>query len=148
MGVGTLFFNEKGELLIVKPTYKDDWSIPGGVIEQNESPLQTCRREVKEEIGLDVMNIDQMLCVDYIFPTKQQDENIQFIFYGGVLNLEQISNIKLAANELKEYKFIEIQKAKKLFGFKLNKRISHCITAIKNKSCKYLENGNLIKSYS
>lgn len=38
MACGVLIFNEKNELLIVKNSYKDYWSIPGGVIEENESP--------------------------------------------------------------------------------------------------------------
>jgi 8-oxo-dGTP diphosphatase len=41
MSVGALVFNEPEELL-VKPTYKDGWEIPGGIVEQDESPTQAC----------------------------------------------------------------------------------------------------------
>lgn len=58
MAVGVLFFNSNNELLIVKPSYKSGWSIPGGVIEQDESPRMGFIREVKEEIGLDVEPLD------------------------------------------------------------------------------------------
>ena len=34
MGVGALFLSGKNDLLIVKPNYKDHWSIPGGVVEE------------------------------------------------------------------------------------------------------------------
>jgi len=33
MGSGTLFFDSAGRILIVKPSYKDVWEIPGGVVE-------------------------------------------------------------------------------------------------------------------
>lgn len=33
IAAGVLFFDNKGELLIVKPSYKNHWSVPGGVIE-------------------------------------------------------------------------------------------------------------------
>lgn len=48
MGVGALFLNDKNEILIVKPSYKDHWSVPGGVVDENESPRQACIREVKK----------------------------------------------------------------------------------------------------
>jgi len=33
MGSGALFFDSAGRILIVKPSYKDVWEIPGGVVE-------------------------------------------------------------------------------------------------------------------
>jgi 8-oxo-dGTP diphosphatase len=33
MASGALYFNNRGELLIVKPTYRAAWLIPGGVVE-------------------------------------------------------------------------------------------------------------------
>ena len=42
-------------LLILKPTYKSGWTIPGGVMEADgESPWEACQREVREETGLEV----------------------------------------------------------------------------------------------
>ncbi|MCX6716561.1 MAG: NUDIX hydrolase [Candidatus Taylorbacteria bacterium] len=54
MGAGAIFLNEKDEILIVKPSYKDFWSMAGGVVEKNESPKDACIREVKEEIGINL----------------------------------------------------------------------------------------------
>ena len=36
MGAAVIFFNQKKEILIVKPTYKDHWSLPGGTVNKNE----------------------------------------------------------------------------------------------------------------
>ncbi|GAB4532071.1 MAG: hypothetical protein Tsb0014_16140 [Pleurocapsa sp.] len=44
MGAGCLLFNTEGKILIVKPTYKDAWNLPGGVVEANESPRNACIR--------------------------------------------------------------------------------------------------------
>ena len=46
IGAGVLLFNENNELLIVKPIYKNYWSIPGGVIDKNETPKNGCIREM------------------------------------------------------------------------------------------------------
>ena len=50
---GCLLFDAAGRLLIVNPTYKDGWEIPGGVVEANESPLNGCVREIREELGIE-----------------------------------------------------------------------------------------------
>ncbi|WP_414169236.1 NUDIX domain-containing protein [Streptoverticillium reticulum] len=46
---GALFFDEEGHVLLVRPSYKPKWEIPGGYIETGESPLAACRREVSED---------------------------------------------------------------------------------------------------
>ena len=40
-----LIENEQGELLIVKAGYKDHWSLPGGIVDTGESPLEAAVRE-------------------------------------------------------------------------------------------------------
>lgn len=140
MGAGMLFFNNQGELLIVKPVYKDSWSIPGGVVDDNESPQQACVREVKEEINLDIQP-PKFLGVDYVTATNEKSENLQFVFYGGILDSGQIKNIKLPPKELSEYKFLKISAALPLLGEKMQKRISPCLNAIESANHLYLENG-------
>src|SRR3989344_2258133 len=92
IGAGALIFNEKGEILVVKPSYKDRWSIPGGVVEKNESPRNACIRETKEEVGITLTNL-RFLCVDYTQSTHEKSESLQFIFYGEKLSPKQITEI-------------------------------------------------------
>jgi 8-oxo-dGTP pyrophosphatase MutT (NUDIX family) len=65
MGAGCLLFDNQGRILILKPTYKDHWLLPGGVIEANQSPRQACIREVKEETGIDCQPT-KLICIDYV----------------------------------------------------------------------------------
>ena len=52
VSAGALIFDRGGRLLILKPTYKPGWTIPGGVMEADgETPWQACQREVREECG-------------------------------------------------------------------------------------------------
>lgn len=53
MAAGALFRDVAGRVLLVEPTYKENWEVPGGAVEQDESPTAACRREVLEELGLD-----------------------------------------------------------------------------------------------
>ena len=43
-----------GAILLVRLVYRDGWGLPGGLIKRNEDVATCARREVAEEIGLDV----------------------------------------------------------------------------------------------
>lgn len=144
MGAGVLFFNENGELLIIKNTYKDYWSIPGGVVDKDESPREAAIREVKEEVNLDTPDL-RLLCIDYYRnPLSPKGESLQFLFYGGILKEKQIKAIKLQDGEVEKYKFASLEEAWPILGLKLRKRIKSTLKAIDDKSVLYLENGEEI----
>lgn len=109
IGSAALILNSKNELLMVKPNYKDHWSIPGGIVNINESPLKACVREVKEEIGLTFRSF-KLAAVFYVLDKKFNDESIQFHFIANNVTDEQIKNIKLEKEELDNYKFVPIKK--------------------------------------
>jgi len=144
MASGVVIMNDKEEILLVKPTYKDHWSVPGGVIDQDESPRTAALREVKEEIGLELKTIS-LLCIDYMSPQDSgystKDENIQFIFYGGKLSDEEISHIKLPEEEIGEYKFVNQAEALAMVNDKLANRLMPCFEAVKIGIPIYLEGG-------
>jgi ADP-ribose pyrophosphatase YjhB (NUDIX family) len=49
---GAFVLNEEGELLLQKRRDTDEWGLPGGFMEMGESTVETARREVFEETGL------------------------------------------------------------------------------------------------
>src|ERR1700677_975012 len=80
-----LFTNPAGRILLVKPNYRDHWSLPGGLLEQGEPPQAGCRREVEEELGL-LITPGPMLTVDWVPPDEIRPRPIvHFIFDGGEL---------------------------------------------------------------
>lgn len=79
-----LFRDTQGDFLLVRPTYKPGWDLPGGMAEANEAPEDAAVREVKEELGLAVTLLG-LLVVDWVPPHGPWDDQLAFIFDGGVL---------------------------------------------------------------
>lgn len=138
VGTAVLLFNEKGELLIVKPDYREGWLVPGGACDDDESPLHCAIRETKEEIGLDITQL-QLVGI-YYGPRKGVfTDSLKFIFSGGTLTDEQISQIKLQTEELEKYDFVPPEDAVHLFTSSLQKSIPACLEAIKTDTVAYIE---------
>lgn len=116
-GAGVILRNKQGEILLVKPSYKDHWSLPGGTVDANESPVTTCVRETKEELGIDILP-KSLLSVHY---GKNEGEFYQFIFDGGVLP-EDIK-ITVDGDEILEAKFVALDKVKDFVGQDRAKRM-------------------------
>jgi 8-oxo-dGTP pyrophosphatase MutT (NUDIX family) len=101
---GSVFVNAAGHVLLVKPNYRDHWQLPGGIIEDGEAPHDGCRREVAEELGLD-LEPGPLLAVGWAAPDGPRPKPIVvFVFDGGVLAEE--APIRLQESELDEYRFV------------------------------------------
>ncbi len=82
---GALIFDRRGRLLIVEPTYKSGWTIPGGVMEADgETPWQACQREVREECALD-LSAGTLVCMDFRLRRENNPGGIRFLFDCGQL---------------------------------------------------------------
>jgi 8-oxo-dGTP diphosphatase len=100
-----LFTNRAGQVLLVKPNYRDHWSLPGGILEHGEPPHAGCRREVTEETGVDIAP-GPLLVIDWVPPEGDRPKPIvHFVFDGGVLDDEV--RIRLQAEELDDYRFVD-----------------------------------------
>jgi 8-oxo-dGTP diphosphatase len=57
--VGMIFFVEKdGCLLLVRHAYQKSWSLPGEWLKKGETIEEGARREIKEEFGASITNIE------------------------------------------------------------------------------------------
>ena len=52
LGIKAIIQNEQGEVLLLKRLAREGWDLPGGRVQQGETPLGTLRREIAEETGL------------------------------------------------------------------------------------------------
>lgn len=125
IAVGVLLFNDSNQLLVLKPSYKDHWTIPGGVVNEYESPIDTAIREAKEEIGIDI-KLSKCLLIDF---TKNQldgflSESLQLIFLGEKISDDDIKNIIIGNDEIIESKFVHFEEALKILSANISKRLN------------------------
>lgn len=80
--------------------FKDMWEFPGGKIEAGESKEEALIREIKEELELDINNLEYLTTVDYDYPKFHLTMHC-FIceICGGSLNLNAHNDAKWALLE-------------------------------------------------
>jgi 8-oxo-dGTP pyrophosphatase MutT (NUDIX family) len=135
-----LLRDEQGRILLVDPTYKPDWDLPGGMAEANEPPADTVRRELREELGLDV-TVGALLCVDWVSPHGPWDDLINFIFDGGVLTRDVISAIQIVDDELRAFEFCDEGRAKERLRPYVWRRIRVALETLETGRAQYVEDG-------
>lgn len=141
---GALVRGRKGRLLILKPTYKGGWTIPGGAIEVGESPWQACRRETQEECGLDV-TAGRLVCVDFLHPRPGRPGGMRFLFDCGVFDDAQLDAVVVQPWEIAESRVLPLETALPLLSGPVRRRVR---AAWRSKQVRYLENGRQVEGVS
>ncbi len=91
-------------LLLCQLTYKADWDLPGGVVEDDESPRAAAEREVAEELGLDI-RAQRLLAVDWLPAWGGWDDACLFVFDGGVHDSALTDRIRPQPREIRTAAF-------------------------------------------
>lgn len=94
----------QGRVLLCRLTYKNDWDLPGGVVEVNESPRAAVIREVEEELGL-VAAAGPLLVTDWLPPWSGWDDALCLVFDGGVHDPSLVERTVLQPREIRSVQF-------------------------------------------
>lgn len=55
--VGAIVYDDQGRILLLKSPNWESYIVPGGGMKQGETEEQTLRREVKEEVGIEICDL-------------------------------------------------------------------------------------------
>jgi 8-oxo-dGTP pyrophosphatase MutT (NUDIX family) len=143
MGAGALLTDDQGRVLLVEPTYKAYWEIPGGSVEVDESPYAAVTRELEEELGL-LVRPGRLLVVDWVPPRPNRTEGLMMLFDGGMLTLEQTMRIRLPGEELRSWAWCSEQEAGERLSELLARRVAAAVRARDEGGVAYLENGFVV----
>jgi 8-oxo-dGTP diphosphatase len=138
VSAGALIYDRAGRLLILKPTYKSGWTIPGGVMEADgESPWEACQREVREETGLEVSR-GRLVVMDFRRPKEARPGGIRFLFDCGQVSDAALAGLKLQPEEISEFRLVPLPDALGLLRGPIRRRVR---AATKGRGLVYLEHG-------
>ena len=137
---GALIRDRAGRILFLEPTYKPTLDIPGGIAESDESPYEACRREVREEIGLELL-IGDLLVVDWVPASGVWPDALAFVFDGGVLDQSTIDQLKIDPVEARAHEFLTLDEAAPRLRPSMIRRLALAQQALTTGAPKYADFG-------
>ena len=142
MGAGALIRDPAGRVLVVEPTYKESWEVPGGIVEADESPRQACAREIREELGLEFVP-GRLLVHEWQGPEPDRTESVMLIFDGGVL--PDLDAVTLPVDELRSARFVAAGDLPQLMDERLVRRLHAALRALDEPVLVELEHGREVR---
>lgn len=122
--------------LLVKPTYRDHWALPGGYLEAGEVPQDTYARELHEELGLR-LDVGALLVLDWAPPAGPRPRAlISMTFDAGTLPAS--TRLRLPADELAAYDFLDPEVAAARVPADVAPRIAAALEARRTGKAAYL----------
>ncbi|MER7412750.1 MULTISPECIES: NUDIX domain-containing protein [Streptomyces] len=135
-----LLRDPSGRVLVVNPTYKPGWDLPGGMAEANEPPKDAVHRELMEELGIGVPLLG-LLVVDWVAPHGPWDDQLAFVFDGGTLEDEQTGRLRPHDDELSEIAFVTPAEASGRLRDHVRRRFEYALEALVGGRPLYLHDG-------
>lgn len=125
-------------VLLVDPSYKDHWDLPGGMTEANESPRHAAVREMSEELGIQV-SIGRPLLIDWVRPHGPWDDHLLFIFDGGRLPPERVEALRISDPEITRFRFVAAAQARTMLRPDMYDRLRRAQHALHSDRTSYVE---------
>ena len=110
-----IIIKNKGKILLekrLKKPYKNFWSLPGGHVEKKETPLETIKRETKEELNIKISPV-YLTSMEERIPSQGWKSEL-YIFESKSKDIPKADKI-----EVSEFKWFSKNELKDLrLGFK------------------------------
>jgi 8-oxo-dGTP pyrophosphatase MutT (NUDIX family) len=125
-GAGALITDPAGRVLLVEQTYRETWEVPGGVVEEHETAPAACRRECREELGIEVP-VGRLLVVEHQTDAGLRGDSVMYLYDGGVL--EDASALRPAPDEIAAVHFVSADTLDAHLTGKLARRVRAALDA-------------------
>jgi RimJ/RimL family protein N-acetyltransferase/8-oxo-dGTP pyrophosphatase MutT (NUDIX family) len=132
-----LIRNSANEILLCELTYKQEWDLPGGVVDPHESPAQAVIREVREEMQVEVFP-QSLVAVNWLPSWRGWDDAMLCVFDLGVDD-QVIERSRLEPRELRALHWCtldEVEHRAAAYVTRMLKRLEH-----QTAGTAYLEDG-------
>jgi len=79
LGARAIIINQNNQVLLVKHTYQPHWYIPGGGVKRGESTQAAILRELKEEVGLTILEEPLLFGIYHHLYLKVNDYPVVYV---------------------------------------------------------------------
>jgi 8-oxo-dGTP diphosphatase len=111
VSVVAVIFNDEGKILLLDHLFRPgaSWGLPGGFIETGEQPEPAIKREIFEETGLEIRNVELLLVrtinrhVEILFRAEASGEprpNAREIEAAGWFSLDEMPEISSVQRQI------------------------------------------------
>ncbi|MBT0768571.1 NUDIX domain-containing protein [Kineosporia sp. J2-2] len=136
-----LIRDSQNRVLLVQPSYKPGWDLPGGMAEANEPPHEAAIRELQEELGLSI-TIQELLCLDWVSPHGPWDDLLAFVFAAVVADHGAgLDDLRPHDAEILSARFFPIDQAEGRLKEALRTRLAAAWSALGSGRTAYLIDG-------
>jgi 8-oxo-dGTP pyrophosphatase MutT (NUDIX family) len=130
-----------GRVLICRLTYKQDWDLPGGVVEVGESPQLAVAREVEEELALTIP-AGPLLLTDWLPPWSGWDDALCLVFDGGEHDTSLLDDVVRQEREIRDAAFCTVQEVRERCADFTARRIESALANLVGGAPAYTESGH------
>ena len=127
-------------VLLCRLTYKEDWDLPGGVVEVHESPQLAVSREVAEELALDI-TADSLLLTDWLPSWSGWDDALCLVFDGGVHDPSLLDQVVVQPREIRSAEFCTIEQVRQRCADFTARRVESALANARGDGPSYTESG-------
>lgn len=143
MAAGVLFRSSDGRVLLVEPSYKPNWEIPGGAVEADESPWAAAARELVEELGTE-RPLGRLLVVDHVHAYDGRPDAMVFVFDGGVVTEADVEAFTFTDGEILSAGLYTLPQAHTLGKPMLAHRLEAAVAAVQEGAVVLCEHGKRV----
>ncbi|GAA2694753.1 8-oxo-dGTP pyrophosphatase MutT, NUDIX family [Actinosynnema pretiosum] len=134
IAAGVVLRDGAGRVLLLQTSYKANWEVPGGVVEEGESPwAAAAARELREEVGLSRPH-GRLLVVDHVAEHRHEGvvrpEGVAMLFDGGLITPEQVAGLVFGDGEIVAARLCPLDEAEPLVRPMMAARLRAALEAV------------------
>ncbi len=129
-----------GRVLLCRLTYKQDWDLPGGVVEVGESPQVAVSREVEEELALQIP-AGRLLLTDWLPPWSGWDDALCLVFDGGEHDPAILDEVVRQEREIRDAAFCTAEEVRERCADFTARRVRSALANVTGDGPTYTESG-------
>lgn len=113
--------DDAGRLLLVFDTFKQAWTLPGGLVDADESPIDGAVREAREEGGVDVEAGDLLGVFAHSMPDR-----VHLVYAARPLH-DVPRPQPLHEHEIAEVRWVDLDQAERLLDDGMRRKLRACL---------------------